>query len=226
MIGLSRGQSRAALVAVLATLPMALSGVAASATTLAPTTTTLTVATTAPVAGQPVRMKATVKENPGTALPTGTVKVTDSGTAVGSGTLVDVRGVMTAIVKVSLKAGNHSLVATYSGDVLNTGSASAAVPLVVAKASTTVTVTATALSTPGAYKIQAWVKVTKPGTGIPTGSVTFVVDGGTGTVVALSSVGHAHIYAKFNSGSGHSVAVSYPGDSNFIGSVGTLTFTA
>jgi large repetitive protein len=226
MHGLARSKSRAALVAVLAAGALAVSGVAASAATLAPTTTTLKVAVTTAVNGQLVRMKVTVQESLATGLPTGTVTINDSGTPVGTGTLANVNGVMTAIVKIAFHPGTRSLTATYKGDSLNATSSAGAVSLLVSKAATTVSVTNTALSNPGAYKIAAVIKVTKPGAGIPTGSVTFVVDGGPPTPVALDSVGHAHIFVKFTVGTSHSVSVSYAGDSNFTSNTGSLTFTA
>jgi hypothetical protein len=62
---------------------------------------------------------------------------------------------------------------------------------------------------------------------IPTGSVVFTIDGGTGITVALDSTGKATYSTSSLSPqcSGHSISVTYSGDSNFLYSSGTLTQT-
>jgi len=232
MLGNTRRYARVAAVATLAALPLALSGVAASATTLAPTTTVLTAKVSTSVTGQLVRFKITVKETVGTTLPTGTVQLADLGTPVGSpAPLVDTLGIMTAIVKVGFPAGSHTLTATYSGDTANAGSSSAGLPLTVSKAATTVVVTAQHLTKPGSYKLDAKIKVTKPGLGVPvpSGTVTFTIGANPPLPpVTLDSLGHAHVYVKgLTVGLSYTVTVTYAGDSNFSApAAGTLTFIA
>jgi Bacterial Ig-like domain (group 3) len=70
------------------------------------------------------------------------------------------------------------------------------------------------------------VKVTKPGVGLPTGSATFTIDGGTPAVLPLDVNGHAHLNATFTVGTSHTVSVDYSGDANFAASSSSLTFVA
>jgi Bacterial Ig-like domain (group 3) len=216
------------LFALLASVALLGAGVVdASATTTVPTQTTLVVTVTSPLTGQQVKLKTVVTENPGTALPTGTVTFSDSGTPIGSPVaLTNVAGKMVAILTTTFTAGSHTLLATYNGDTGNAGSSSPTVPLTVGQASTLTTVTAAQRTAPGAYRIAALVTVVKPGVGVPTGNATFTIDGAP-TIVALDVNGHAHVDLSFTVGTSHTVTVVYSGDSNFITSTSSqLTFVA
>ncbi len=77
----------------------------------------------------------------GTAIPVGTVAVTENGGAVGSVTLAGGEG---SLSLAQLGVGSHSLAASYSGDGLNGGASGNAVPLVVTVAPAVATAKAAA----------------------------------------------------------------------------------
>ena len=71
------------------------------------------------------------------------------------------------------------------------------------------------------------VKPVAPATGVPTGVVTFILDGLTGSPVpgTLGTTGRAQ-FAQVLTAGPHSVKVTYPGDTKFLASTATLSFTA
>jgi hypothetical protein len=99
----------------------------------------------------------------------------------------------------------------------------------VAKAPTTTKVSDTTTATPHKYNLIAVEKPVEP-TGtpswavVPSGTVTFTVDNFAPQTAALSG-GRSHVTVLLPAGS-HTVKVTYPGDSNFTGSSGTLTFVS
>jgi hypothetical protein len=112
------------------------------AVSLAQTSTALMASALNLTVGASVTFTATVTENPGSGVPTGSVTFMDGSTTLGTGTL-NGTGVAT-FSTATLALGAHSVTAVYGGDANNAGSTSAAV---------TVTVTAaqvvTATLTPG-----------------------------------------------------------------------------
>ena len=145
--------------------------------------------------GQSVTLTATVGvSSPGGGTPTGTVTFMDGSTVLGTGTLSTSGGVTTAtLTTTKLPVGTRSLTAVYGGDTDDQGSTSAALAY---KVSADATTTALAASPSAAVygqsvKLTASVKVTSPGAGTPTGTVTFK-DGsttlGTGTLSLVNGV--------------------------------------
>lgn len=63
------------------------------------------------------------------------------------------------------------------------------------------------------------------GNGVPTGTVTFTIDGSAGTAVALSGSGQATYSTSTLAVGAHTVTASYSGDSNYTASSDTLTET-
>lgn len=151
----------------------------------ATTTTTLTPSTTAPVFGQSVSLTATVQAvSPGAGTPTGTVQFFNGATSLGTATLTSGSG---SITTSALALGANSITEQYSGDTNFMGQTSTATVLTVGQASTTTTISSSPSSPVFGQPvtISATVVVVSPGTGTPTGTVTFMSGStalGTGTL--------------------------------------------
>jgi len=102
-----------------------------ASTTLAPTTTTLTLSPTAPTPGQSVTFTATLAPTTGSGSPTGTVTFLDGTTAIGTGSLA--AGVAT-FSTASLSVGTHNIIAAYGGDTANAASSSSPVVVTITAA--------------------------------------------------------------------------------------------
>ena len=161
----------------------------------AATTTTVSSSTSgSSVFGQSVTFTATVAVTaPGTGMATGKVTFKDGSTVIGSGTLATHSGQETAsFATSSLSVADHSITAVYAGATDFATSTSTVLTQTVNKAATTTTVG----SSPSGSSVfgqqvtfTATVAVTAPGTGTPSGTVTFK-DGsttlGTGTLATHS----------------------------------------
>jgi hypothetical protein len=166
--------------------------------------------------GQSVTFTATVSADaPGAGIPTGTVTFEDGSTILGTGTL-NVSGVATFTTS-SLSVGGHSITADYGGDVDFDSSASLSLSQVVDEnASTSAIVSSTNPSVWGQpVTFAATVTVQAPGSGTPTGSVTFE-DGSTilGTAT-LNGSGIATFSTSSLSVGSHSITAVYGGDTDF-----------
>jgi hypothetical protein len=154
------------------------------------TTTALTSSANPSVSGQNVTFTATVAPTSGTGTPTGTVTFLDGTTTLGTGTL-NGSGVATFATTSTtpLSVGTHSITARYAGDANFGSSTSSAVSQVVNAASTSTTLSSSATPSVSGQNVTftASVTATAPGSGTPTGTVTFK-DGsttlGTGTLTA------------------------------------------
>ena len=188
------------------------------------TATTLASSANPSVAGQQVTYTATVSPAPDG----GTVAFTEGGATIGA---CGAQQVDTSTGKATCQvtynsAGSHSITATYGGDDSVSGS-SDTLTQTVNQAATTTAVTSTANpSTVGqAVTFTATVNVKSPGSGTPTGTVTFSAGGSPiGSPVALGAAGTAAITTSFMAGT-HAITATYNGDSNFTGSSGSLTQT-
>jgi hypothetical protein len=168
------------------------------------------------VFGQSVTFTATVASNaPGSGTPTGSVTFMDGSTTLGTGTL-DSSGIATFITS-SLSVGDHSIAAIYGGDTDFDTSASSSLSQVVARNATT-SVVESSIS-PSAFgqpvTFTATVTVTAPGSGMPTGSVTFE-DGS--TILGIATLNGSGIATFSTSGLGvgsHSITAVYGGDTDF-----------
>ncbi|MGD0048108.1 MAG: CotH kinase family protein [Bryobacteraceae bacterium] len=186
----------------------------------AQTSTTLGVAAGPLRSGSPVTLTAQVTGSSTT--PTGTVSFLSNGILLGTGPLTS-SGAASLTVS-NLPVGSDSLQAVYSGDNVNAPSLSAAQAATVAAplASTVTSIagpfaTATRGASPGFFTVSV---IGNSGTAVPTGTVTFTVDLGSGTAVALDGTGQARYYANSLSSGAHTITASYSGDANYSASSG------
>ena len=185
----------------------------------ASTTTALTSDSNPSVSGQSVTFTATVAAvSPGSGTPTGTVTFDDGTTSIGTAATLTA-GVATFTTSTLTASGSpYSITAVYSGDTNFTTSTSSAVSQVVNQASTTTALTSgTNPSVSGqSVTFTATVAAVSPGSGTPTGTVTF--DDGTtpiGTVTLSSGVATFTTSSSDGRGSPYSITAVYSGDTNF-----------
>ncbi|MFE9060091.1 Ig-like domain repeat protein [Streptomyces violaceusniger] len=202
------------------TLPNAFTYQAASATVV-------TSDPTPSVSGEPVAVTATVTGVPTTSVtPTGTITF-DFGDGTPGVTAPLADGAATVTHAYAAPSGSpYSITAVYNGDSVfhpSTGTGSHTV----AQAATTTTVTSS--PDPSVFgqpvTLTATVAAVPPGTGTPTGSVTFTVSDGGTAVVSLDSAGVATFVTGPLSTGSHAVTAVYSGDASFTSSTGTDTQT-
>ena len=188
-----------------------------------PTTTTLASSVNPSLVGSSVTFTATVT---GTA-PTGPVAFTDGGTTItGCGAVSLPAGSANSKIATcptsAIPAGTRSIVATYAGDLSNSGSISAGLSQVVNKNLSTTGVVSSANPSVALATVSFTATVTGSG---PTGPVTFA-DGGT----AISGCAGVALVGSGNSktatcstaaliAGAHSIVATYSGDSSNNGSV-------
>jgi hypothetical protein len=117
----------------------------------------------------------------------------------------------------SLTAGNHNITAVYSGDTTYAGSTDSLVQKVKGKTACTWPSKPTTVSygKPCTFSVQ--IGVQSPGSGNPTGSVTFYDGGKTLGTGSLSADGHAAFSISSLSKGTHSITATYAGDDNLDG---------
>jgi hypothetical protein len=167
------------------------------------------------IAGTTETITATVKVIAGTATTSGSVTFTDGTTNLGSVSL-GTNG--TAVITPMLAPGPHSIVATYSGDTNDNGSASAPYSLNVNLATTATSVSVT----PNPALVQAAVTFTATVTGngaVPAGSVTFSANNTTMGSANLVGGTATFTYSGLAVGS-YAITAVYGGDTNDQGSSG------
>lgn len=192
---------------------------AAGALVATGTNTTLQSSDPAPVHGESITLTATVTgaADP----PTGLVTFSDGLTPLGTSPL---DGTGQATLPITLSTGPHTLTAAYNGDLANLGSTSDPLPLTVAEDTTTTT-----LGTSGSPALfgdpvtfTATVAADLPGSGTPTGLVTFY-DGLTVLdTEPLDPFGHAMTTTSALPPGSHDLSAIYSGDTDFFSS-GTTT---
>src|SRR5262249_59493924 len=125
-----------------------------------------------------------------------------------------------------LGVGNASLTASYTGTGNFANSTSAAVALTVNRATTAVALTSSLnpAATGQAVTFTAAVSVLAPGSGMPTGTVTFM-DGNVvlGTAPVSPFSGKATLTTSFAAAGGHVITAVYSGNATFVGSSQALT---
>ena len=127
--------------------------------------------------GQPVTFTATVAANPPVGTPTGTVQFQVDGTNFGSPVTL-VGGSATSSADSSLSVGAHTITTIYSGDSnFTTSTNSLTQPVSQDSATTTVTSTANPSVFGQSVSVTATVAANPPGSGTPTGTVQFQIDG-------------------------------------------------
>jgi Bacterial Ig-like domain (group 3)/Fibronectin type III domain len=188
--------------------------------TVLPTTATVTSLTSLvnpTVSGQSTTLNATVKPATGTGTPTGTITFTIDGTAQSPITLASGK----AALRIStLTTGTHTVTATYSGDTNYAASTSSALTQTVDQAATTVTLTSSLnpSNTGQTAAFTAVVLAALPGTGTPTGTITFTIDGIAQAPAALGSGKSATIKTGTLTAGTHTVTATYSGDANYAAS--------
>jgi uncharacterized delta-60 repeat protein len=219
-------------------------GVAGSSATTQPTftvaqdTTTTSDPSASPnspaVYGQTVTFQVTV--TPGTAgpvLPGQTVTFFDNTVALPNGTVtIDTSSgkSVASYVTTALPVGSHQISATYNGDSNYTGSSSVnALPYIVKKDASTVTIASTnANAVFGEPVITATVGAAAPGSGVPTGTVTFtVVNTGTSASVTEKDTlsGGVGTLQQILVPGTYQITATYSGDSNFLAQASSNNFT-
>jgi streptogramin lyase len=186
----------------------------------AATTTTLSTSRPAAVAGQTEVLTALVTASAGS--PSGTVTFFDGSTLLGSAPL---DGSSQATVSVSLGVGQHSLTASYAGDAAFAPSTSTpALSEQINPAGSAVSLdVSTSLAIAGQpVTFTATVSAAVPGTGTPTGTVTFR-DGDVvlGTAI-IAANNMASLTIGFTGPGSHTITADYGGDSQFGSSAQTV----
>ena len=205
------------------------------AVTIAPTTTTLT--SSSPlvsgvglsVYGQSVTYTATVSAAPGIAIPPGTVtfKDTSTGLAIASSGVNPTTG-QVSFTTTTLPVGTQNVIAIYTpSSGMFHPSTSAALTQIVAADATNVAVNAApnpaGLEAP--VTLTAIVSAAAPGSGTPTGTVTFF-NATTGSTLAANvalSGGTASINTSGFTFGANDIEVSYSGSTNFTANTGSTT---
>jgi hypothetical protein len=187
------------------------------------TSTALGVSPSTSVFGQPVIFTATVKSlAPGSGTPMGTVTFREGSTILATASL---SGGSASYTTAMLGAGSHTITATYNGGV-NYMASSGSAGETVSKDTTTTALSATPTSSTFGQPVTftAIVSANAPGSGTPTGTVTFT-DGSTLLATVALSGSSASFSTASLSGGSHTITATYSGDSNFTTSSGTATVT-
>jgi hypothetical protein len=190
------------------------SGRLTQAVNQAGTTSKVTSSANPSVFGESVTFTATVNAvPPGSGTPTGTVSFLDGSTTLGSGTLSG--GTATFSIS-TLAVAAHSITVVYGGDTNFLTSPSGILTQTLKQATTTSSVSSSMNpSVSGqAVTFTATIAPVSPGSGVPTGTVTFD-DGSTllGTVTLTN--GTASFTTSSLAVGSHSIKAVYAGDTNF-----------
>ena len=164
------------------------------------------------VYGQAVTLTATVTPKSGSGTPTGSVTFYDGSTALGTATLASGKASLSTTV---LPAGAQLVFAVYRGDSKYAPSDSPVLTQTVNRDSTTTTVTSSTNPSVLGQKVTftATVKVVAPGSGTPTGTVTFY-NGSTVLGTGSLSGGIATFTTTSLSVGSHSIKAVYSGNSD------------
>ncbi|HVN94515.1 MAG TPA: Ig-like domain repeat protein [Terracidiphilus sp.] len=176
----------------------------------AQTATTVTAAPNPGIAGGPETITATVTVTAGAGTPTGTVTFTSGATQLGS---APVGAGGTAAITPALAQGSYQIIATYSGDTNNQGSASAPLPLIVNQATTQTTLAVA----PNPALVLAPVTFTATVTGnggAPTGSVNFLANGNVIGAGPVNGSGVATFTTATLAAGTYAITAVYVGDTN------------
>lgn len=190
----------------------------------AATTTALVGAPQPTVSGQAVTFTATVDiVAPGAGTLAGGVQFTIDGDPYG--TAIPLSGNTAQLTVSNLSTGNHDVVATYNGNASFAASSSAALPHGVNKADSHVDLATSDASAVSGQDLTYTATVTAvgPGSGTPTGTVQFSVDGDPlgGPVTLVGGVATSPV-ANLGVPS-HLITAAYSGDANFGGESASLT---
>ena len=171
------------------------------------------------VFGQPITLKATVAVvAPGVGSPSGAVQFDVDGQPYG--TAVALNGDTATLLVPTLGGGNHDVTATYNGDTDFAQSTSPTLSQGVDRANTTLDVESSANPSVTGQGVTFSVDVSaqSPGSGTPTGSVQFTVDGDPlgDSITLVNGAATSPTITDLTPGK-HTVLVDYSGDANFSG---------
>jgi sugar lactone lactonase YvrE len=161
------------------------------------------------IAGGPETLTAAVTVTQGTSTPGGTVTFTSGSVTLGSAKVAS----GTATISPVFAPGPETIVATYSGDTDDAGSASTPLALTVQIATTSTVLASNVNPSVVLAPIVFSVKVTSNG-GVPTGSVTFSADGNSIGVATLDGTGSASVTSTGLVVGSHAIVATYSGDTN------------
>jgi hypothetical protein len=187
----------------------------------AQTTTTFNVSAATLYWGTAITLTAQVT---GGTSPTGTVSFLSNGILLGTGSLSNsVATLMTS----NLPVGTNLIQAVYNGDNTNGLSTSTNQSVVV---KTTLATTVVSLAGPSislsensnSFTASA---IPNSGTTVPTGTVTFTLDGGSSTTVTLDSTGQACYSTSSLTVGTHVITATYSGDINYSAASGAVSVT-
>jgi sugar lactone lactonase YvrE len=187
------------------------------------TTTTIVSSNTTVNVGTPITFTATVSNTSGPA-PTGTVQFTDGTTVLGSGT-VDSNG-HASLTLATLAPGTHTIVATYSGDTDNSGSASSGLVETVQQIATTTVLTSDVNPASAGATIHLSATVAISAGASPDGAITGLVTFSEGSLILgtaqVNSSGIASIAVSTLTVGANNISASYPGNTNYAGSISNI----
>jgi hypothetical protein len=189
-----------------------------------PTTTTVTSSANPSRFGQSVTFTATVS-TAGLGIPTGSVQFFDGAFPIGGAVALNASG-QAQVTTSSLLVSSHTISASYSGDVPNGFDASSGNlignPQVVNQANTTLGITSSGSnpsSTGQPRTFTATVNVVAPGSGTPTGTVTFRRNGSpVCSNVPLNGFSQAACTLTFTVAFTYNITATYSGSGNFTAS--------
>ncbi|HEY6248317.1 MAG TPA: Ig-like domain-containing protein [Candidatus Angelobacter sp.] len=191
------------------------------------TTTTVSSSPSPSVFGQSVTFTASVTS--GSGVPVGTVTFTEGGNVLASNIAVDGSGHAAFSIS-ALAAGSHTITAAFTGGTGwgNSSGSDSASPQVVNKDATTTAVSSSANPSVFSQSVTFTAAVTanSPGSGVPTGTVTFKNGSSILGTSTLDGTGHATFATSSLAVGSRSITATYNGDSNFNTSTSsTLTQT-
>jgi uncharacterized protein (TIGR03437 family) len=166
-----------------------------------------------------------VSPHPGAPAFTGTVQFFDGGIAIGAPVVPNAATGSVTSAAILLTAGTHTVTAQFAGDGNYLPSASGQLSQNIAKAPSTVSTPflSSGTATPNSTVTFSATASSLSGSGVPTGTIAFTIDGVARPPAAINSGGTATVTATFSEGS-HTLSATYSGDSNFQpASSGTLS---
>jgi autotransporter-associated beta strand protein len=171
------------------------------------------------VFGQTVTFAATVTSpTPGAGAVTGTVTFTVDGSAQQPAVILDGNGRATLTLS-NLGGGVHAIGATYSGSSTIVGNSATPLPETVTRAASAVTLTTSGLPAAVGQPVTFTATVSSTGTTtVPSGTVTFVIDGASQPPVSLDANGQASLTLSTLTAGTHTVSATYGSDGNFAAS--------
>ena len=176
------------------------------------------------VYGQQLTFSATVSANsPGSGTPTGTVTFSAGATVLGTASLAG--GTASLTVSPQLSVGNHTIKASYGGDTNFNTSAGTLTQTVNRDSTMTSLASSPNTSVYGqSVTFTATVVANTPGSGTPTGSVTFMNGSTTLGTVTLSGGSASYSTTALATGS-DTITATYNGSSSFITASASLNQT-